>query len=72
VLRWQIETVAIGNTSSNGAKIEQADGRWWFKYSPEFKRQEVDRMMAGESFTVLAKELGVERTVRSAHWSLGH
>jgi transposase-like protein len=41
--------------------VEQADGHWWFKYSPEFKRQAVDRMMAGESVTLLAKELGVER-----------
>jgi transposase-like protein len=42
-------------------KVEQADDRWWFKYSPEFKRQAVDRMMAGESVSALAKELGIAR-----------
>ena len=41
--------------------MEQVDGRWWFKYSPEFKRQAVDRMMAGESISTLARELGVAR-----------
>lgn len=41
--------------------MEQADDRWWFKYSPEFKRQAVDRMMAGESISALAKELGIAR-----------
>lgn len=41
--------------------MEQADGRWWFKYSPNFKRQAVDRMMAGESVAALTKELGVGR-----------
>lgn len=41
--------------------MERADGRWWFKYSPEFKRQAVDRMMAGESISALARELGVAR-----------
>jgi transposase len=44
-----------------GAKVEQAEGRWWFKYSPDFKRQAVDRMMAGECVSALAKELGVGR-----------
>jgi transposase-like protein len=61
-LRWQIETVAgKGTLSANGAKVEQADDRWWFKYSPEFKRQAVDRMMAGESVSALAKELRIAR-----------
>jgi hypothetical protein len=41
--------------------VEQADGRWWFKYGPDFKRHAVDRMMAGESVSALAKELGVGR-----------
>jgi transposase InsO family protein len=41
--------------------VEQADDRWCFKYSPEFKRQAVDRMMAGESVSALAKELGIAR-----------
>jgi len=41
--------------------VEQADDRWWFKYSPEFKRQAVDRMMAGENISALAKELGIAR-----------
>lgn len=41
--------------------MEQADGRWWFKYGPDFKRHAVDRMMAGESVSALAKDLGVAR-----------
>lgn len=41
--------------------MEQSDGRWWFKHSPEFKRQAVDRMMAGESVAALAKELSIGR-----------
>ena len=41
--------------------MEQADYRWWFKYSPEFKRQAVDRMMLGESVSALAQELGIAR-----------
>lgn len=41
--------------------MEQAEGRWWFKYNPDFKRQAVDRMMAGECVSALAKELGVGR-----------
>ena len=41
--------------------MKQADDRWWFKYSPEFKQQAVDRMMAGESISALARELGVAR-----------
>lgn len=41
--------------------MERADGRWWFKYSPDFKRRAVDRMMAGESISALARELGVAR-----------
>jgi transposase len=36
-------------------------GRKWWKYSPEFKRGAVDRMLAGEGVTVLARELGVRR-----------
>ena len=38
---------------------KQADGQRWSKYSPEFKRTAVDRMVAGESPTVLARELGI-------------
>lgn len=41
--------------------MEQSDGRWWSKYSPDFKRQAVDRMMAGERVSALAKQLGVRR-----------
>ena len=33
----------------------------WRKYEPEFKRQAVDRMVAGESPTVVARELGIRR-----------
>lgn len=36
-------------------------GRKWWKYSPEFKRNAVDRMMAGEGVTALAAELGIRR-----------
>jgi transposase-like protein len=38
---------------------KQADGQRWSKYSPEFKRAAVDRMVAGESPTVIARELGI-------------
>lgn len=41
--------------------MEQSEDRWWFKYSPEFKRQAVDRMMAGESISALGRELGIAR-----------
>lgn len=33
----------------------------WRKYEPEFKRQAVDRLLAGESPTVVARELGIRR-----------
>lgn len=36
-------------------------GRRWWKYSPEFKRNAVDRMMAGEGVSALAAELGIRR-----------
>ena len=36
-------------------------GRQWWKYSPEFKRKAVDRMLAGEGVSALARELGVRR-----------
>lgn len=38
---------------------KQAGGQRWSKYSPEFKRAAVDRMVAGESPTVVARELGI-------------
>jgi transposase-like protein len=38
--------------------VEQADGRR-YRYRPDFKREAVDRMMAGESVSSLAKQLGV-------------
>ncbi len=34
-------------------------GRRWSKYSPEFKRTAVDRIVAGESPTAVARELGI-------------
>jgi transposase len=36
-------------------------GRQWWKYSPEFKREAVDRMLAGEGVSVVARELGLRR-----------
>jgi transposase len=36
-------------------------GRQWWKYSPEFKRKAVDRMLAGEGVSALARELGIRR-----------
>lgn len=36
-------------------------GRKCSKYSPEFKQAAVDRFLAGESATALAKELGMRR-----------
>ncbi len=41
--------------------MKQTNGRKWWKYSPEFKRQAVDRMFAGESVSAVAKELGIRR-----------
>ena len=41
--------------------MEQTKGRRWFKYSPKFKQQAVDRMIAGECVSVLARELGIGR-----------
>jgi transposase-like protein len=38
---------------------KQAGGQRWSKYSPEFKRAAVDRMVAGESPTAIARELGI-------------
>lgn len=34
-------------------------GRPWSKYSPEFKQAAVDRIVAGESPTAVARELGI-------------
>ena len=51
----------LGKLSSNGAKVEQTKGRRWFKYNPKFKQQAVDRMIAGECVSVLARELGIRR-----------
>jgi transposase-like protein len=34
-------------------------GQRWSKYSPEFKRTAVDRIVAGESPTAVARELGI-------------
>ncbi len=34
-------------------------GQRWSKYSPEFKRAAVDRMVGGESPTAIARELGI-------------
>jgi TonB dependent receptor/Transposase len=36
-------------------------GRWWLKYSPNFKTQAVKRMKAGEKISALSRELGVSR-----------
>jgi len=38
---------------------KEAGGRRWTKYSPDFKHTAVDRMVAGESPTALARELGI-------------
>ena len=47
--------------------MKQADDRWWFKYRPEFKQQAVDRMMAGQRISALARELGL-RVSFSTPW----
>ena len=51
---------------------EKVEGQSWKKYSPEFKRNAVDRMVAGESPTALARELGMRRKFlyawRDAGW----
>ncbi len=36
-------------------------GRKWFKYSPEFKRSAVDRVVSGESPAAVARDLGIRR-----------
>lgn len=41
--------------------MEKTAGRPWLKYSPEFKRAAVDRFVAGESASVLARELKIRR-----------
>ncbi len=38
---------------------KEAGGQRWSKYSPDFKRTAVDRMVAGESPMALARELGI-------------
>jgi len=38
---------------------KQAGGERWSKYSPEFKRAAVDRMVAGESPTAIARGLSI-------------
>ena len=51
---------------------EKVEGQIWKKYSPEFKRDAVDRMVAGESPTALERELGMRRKFlyawRDAGW----
>ena len=41
--------------------MEKTAGRPWSKYSPEFKRAAVDRFLAGESASVIARELNIRR-----------
>lgn len=41
--------------------MERSNGRKWWKYSPEFKRQAVDRVLAGERVSAVARELGIRR-----------
>lgn len=36
-------------------------GRPWWRYSPEFKQQAVERMKAGGGVTALARQLGIRR-----------
>jgi transposase-like protein len=36
-------------------------GRKWWKYSPEYKQQAVQRMQAGEGVAAVARELGIRR-----------
>lgn len=40
---------------------KQAGGRKWYRYSPEFKREAVNRVVGGESPAVVARELGIRR-----------
>ncbi len=51
---------------------EKVEGQRRKKYSAEFKRNAVDRMVAGESPTALARELGMRRKFlyawRNAGW----
>jgi len=39
--------------------VSKQAGQRWSKYSPEFKRRAVDRIVAGESPTAVARELGI-------------
>jgi transposase len=42
-------------------RVEQPRKSWWIKYSPELKQAGVDRLLAGESATAIAKDLGIRR-----------
>lgn len=41
--------------------MEKTRKQWWLKYSPDFKRTAVDRFLAGESSSALARELNIRR-----------
>ena len=41
--------------------MQEPNGRKWYIYSPEFKQSAVDRLVAGESASVIARELKVRR-----------
>ena len=41
--------------------MEKTRKQWWLKYSPDFKRAAVDRFLAGESATALARELNIRK-----------
>ena len=42
-------------------RVEKTAGRPWTKYSLEFKRDAVDRLLKGESGSVIARELNIRR-----------
>ena len=62
-LRWKNETGEFGDTFSERKKkvSKETGGQKWHRYSPEFKRQAVDRIVGGESPTAVARELGIRR-----------
>jgi len=36
-------------------------GKWWLKYSPEFRAQALDRLRGCDNVSALARELGIRR-----------
>jgi transposase-like protein len=53
-------------------RVQKPKGRKWHKYSPEFKQSAVDRLVSGESATVVARELQIRRKFLYAWRNAGY